>query len=194
MISQAPINLLRECPMDVLIWSLFPVSEILHRARFLSYKCVFSFTTLLSVLRWQGSTKRKCREDSTFLTLFSCEHPVIPGEMLVQQKKKWSRKALFHCSNPSLFGVLPFAWVPPSVPRSAPTPITSPHQLCNAKYHSPTWRTWPYAMITQAVQKALFTYQDKGSHGSMEVTIAHSLSGWLFQLNQSLSSLTSNLA
>lgn len=87
MSSQAPINLLRECPMDVLIWSLFPVSEILLRARFLSCKCVFSFTTLLSVLCWRRSKKWKCREDSTVPTLFSCEHPAIPGEVPVQQKK-----------------------------------------------------------------------------------------------------------
>lgn len=59
---------------------------------FLLCKSIFSFTTLLSVLQRQRSTKWKCRQDSTFLTLFSCEHPVAPGEILVQQKKKWSRK------------------------------------------------------------------------------------------------------
>lgn len=46
MTSQAPVNLLRECPMDVLTRSLFWVSEILNRARFfVTQKCFLFHNT-----------------------------------------------------------------------------------------------------------------------------------------------------
>lgn len=92
---------------------------------FLSCKSVFSFTTLLSVLQQQRSTKWKHREDCTFLTLFPCEHPVVPGETLVQQKKKLSRKDVAQFKS-SVFCALPFVWVPLSIPHSLPHGLLDP--------------------------------------------------------------------
>lgn len=175
--------------MDVLIRSLFPVSEILHSTRFLSCKCIFSFTTVLSVLCWQRSTKWKCREDSTFLTRFPVNTQWYHGGYWCN-RKNWSRKALFHWSNPSLFGALPFAWVLLSMTRSAPTLITSSHQLCDANHHMPTWQTWLYLMITQAPRNS--SVQASEVNSSMEMNTSQSLPQWLLPLNWSLFSLKSN--
>lgn len=49
MTSQASINLLRECPMDVVIESVSQVSEILNRARFfIVQKCFLFYNTPFS--------------------------------------------------------------------------------------------------------------------------------------------------
>lgn len=109
MTSQASINLLRECPVDVLIRGLSLVSEILHKQM-----CIL-FTTMLSVLCWQRSTKWKRSESNTFLIPFSYEHPVIPRKVLVQQKRLHQVNPFPLLYSSLLFCVLPSTRAEPSM-------------------------------------------------------------------------------
>lgn len=123
MTSQAPINLLRKCPMDVLIWSLFQVSE---------QSKIFYHAEVFSLLQhsFQFSNGKDLQNENAERTAHSS--PCFPVNTQWYQGRYWcnrkrnDQEKTLHSSNPLLFCALPFVWVPLSMPRSLPHGLLDP--------------------------------------------------------------------
>lgn len=121
--SQAPINLLRECPMDTLIWSLFQVSE---------QSKIFYCAKVFSLLQhsFQFSNGKDLQNENAERTAHSS--PCFPvntqwyqGRCWCNRKRNYQEKML-HSSNRLQFCALPFVWVPLSMPCSLPHRLLDP--------------------------------------------------------------------